>query len=294
MRNIGNLPGESQARLFGDHLFSRGIRNHVEHDGDGTWCVWVEEDDQLQAAGEILKQFRENPEAKEFRRTAGTTGRVLAEDEEANARFRRRFRTGRQIFPGLRTFGVGVLTYALIIASIYVAVRSRLGTDRAAVEPLLISTQFERHDLPEVRAGEVWRLLTPMLVHFTAAHILFNMMWLFSLGSMIEGLQGRGRLLALVVLGQLASGLAQYYMKGPFFGGMSGVNYALFGYIWLRGKIDPASGLGIDRTNTIIMLVWLVVCMTGTVGPVANWAHGGGFVFGCAWGWVSGKLALRK
>ncbi len=296
MRNIGTLPNELQARLFGDYLFSKHIRNQVERDSDNSWCIWVEEDDQLDVAGELLKQFRQSPDAKEFKRAAGTAEKVLTEEEKDNERFRRRVRTGQQLFPGFRRYGVGVLTYALIIASVYLAVHSRLGADRSVVEPLFISatTDPQAGFLPEVRAGEVWRLVTPMLVHFSATHILFNMMWLFTLGSMIEGLQGRGRLLALVVLGQIVSGLAQYYMKGPFFGGMSGVNYALFGYVWLRGKTDPGSGLAIDRNNTIIMLVWLVVYMTGTVGPVANWAHGGGFAFGCAWGWISGKLAARN
>ena len=133
-----------------------------------------------------------------------------------------------------------------------------------------------------------------MLIHFGPVHLIFNLMWLFQFGSMIEGLQGRGRFLALVVVVAVLSNLAQYAMKSPFFGGMSGVNYGLFGYVWLRGRTDPASGLFIDRQNTILMLIWLVVCMTGYLGPVAHWAHGVGFVVGAAWGWASGKLAQRN
>jgi membrane associated rhomboid family serine protease len=34
------------------------------------------------------------------------------------------------------------------------------------------------------------------------------------------------------------------------------------------------------------MLLWLVVCMTGTVGPIANAAHVGGLVMGGLWGLI--------
>ena len=120
------------------------------------------------------------------------------------------------------------------------------------------------------------------------------MLWLFQLGSMIEGLQGRLRLALLVGVIALVSDVAQYILVGPAFGGMSGVVYGLFGYVWMKGKFDPASGLFIDQRSIILMMVWFGLCFTGWVGPIANVAHAGGLAVGMLWGWLSALVANRN
>jgi len=74
---------------------------------------------------------------------------------------------------------------------------------------------------------------------------------------------------------------------------MSGVVYGLLGYIWIRGKFDPASGLYLHSSTVVMMLLWLVAGFTGWLGPIANGAHLGGLVMGMAWGWLS-SLRYRK
>jgi membrane associated rhomboid family serine protease len=144
-----------------------------------------------------------------------------------------------------------------------------------------------REALPEVRHGEVWRLFTPMFVHMDWWHIIFNMMWLVDLGSMIEGRQ-KSWLLAIMVLAMaVVSNLAQFFAGGPLFGGMSGVVYGLFGYIWIRGKFDPGSGLYLHPTTVTMMIIWFFACFTGLVGDIANAAHAAGLVMGIMWGWLS-------
>jgi membrane associated rhomboid family serine protease len=142
--------------------------------------------------------------------------------------------------------------------------------------------------LPEVRRGELWRLITPIFIHFSWMHILFNMLWLKDLGSMIEARQGSGFLTIMVLVTAIASNLAQFLAVGPDFGGMSGVVYALMGYIWIRGKLDPGSGLFLHPSTVMMMIIWFFVCWTGAVGHVANFAHAGGLLAGMAWGGLSG------
>src|SRR5262249_41700731 len=111
-----------------------------------------------------------------------------------------------------------------------------------------------------------------------------NMFWLIQLGTLVERRSGTKFLILLVLVIAAGSDLAQALLKGPSFGGMSGVLYGLLAYCWIRGKLDFLSGYFIDRQTMIYMILWLVVCGTGLVGPVANGAHLGGLIIGAAWG----------
>ena len=92
--------------------------------------------------------------------------------------------------------------------------------------------------------------------------------WLRDLGSMIEERQSTRRLALLVFTISAASNLAQYLVSGPRFGGMSGVVYGLLGYIWIRGKFDPSSGLFLHPTTVQMMLIWFVLCRPVFSGDV--------------------------
>jgi GlpG protein len=113
------------------------------------------------------------------------------------------------------------------------------------------------------------------------------MLWLRDLGGMIETVEGSVKLLLLVVISAAISNWAQYLVTGnPVFGGMSGVVYALLGYVWMKGKFHPGSGLFLHKQTVTMMMIWLVVCFTGLLGPIANYAHLGGLIVGVAWGFA--------
>lgn len=128
--------------------------------------------------------------------------------------------------------------------------------------------------------GEVWRPFTPMFLHFSLLHILFNMMWLRVLGTGVEFVRGTGRFVLFCLFVSAVSNLAQLFWSGPFFGGMSGVVFGLIGYVWMKGKTQPQIGLGLDSQTVTYSIFWLLMCMTGALGPVANAAHLVGFISG--------------
>ncbi|PPA03728.1 rhomboid family intramembrane serine protease, partial [Pseudomonas sp. MWU12-2312b] len=69
-------------------------------------------------------------------------------------------------------------------------------------------------------AGQWWRLVTPMLIHFGILHLAMNGMWYWELGRRIESRQGTVNLIGLTLLFSLASNYAQFVFSGPtLFGG---------------------------------------------------------------------------
>lgn len=133
---------------------------------------------------------------------------------------------------------------------------------------------------PTLATGQLWRLITPIFIHLGIAHILFNMMWLKSMGGPIEYVRGTQRFIALCLILAVTSCLAELFWSGPNFGGMSGVVFGLIGYVWMKGKTQPHLGIGLEQQTVVYSFLWLFLCMSGAMGAIANAAHLGGFVVG--------------
>lgn len=148
-------------------------------------------------------------------------------------------------------------------------------------------------------AGQWWRLITPMLVHFGVLHLAMNGMWYWELGRRIELREGSLHLLGLTVLFSLVSNYTQYWVGGPtLFGGLSGVLYGLLGHCWIYQLLAPNPVYRLPRGVLIMMLVWLLLCLSGLIsmlgfGAIANGAHVGGLIIGCVTGLLGGALARR-
>lgn len=154
--------------------------------------------------------------------------------------------------------------------------------------------------LDSMEAGQWWRLITPMFIHFGWLHLAMNGMWYWELGRRIEARQGALALLGLTVLFGLLSNLAQFWFGGPArFGGLSGVLYGLLGYCWIFQLLAPTPAYSMPRGVLVMMLIWLLVCLSGAIdllgfGSIANAAHVGGLVAGCVAGLVGGALARAR
>jgi len=292
MRLIGHLADESAARTFADYLYVEGIENQLEHEAKDGWGVWVSEEDKLGRATELLSAFRANPQSPEFRERAKAAAGLRANKAKGETEYRSKLKSRRHLFRPLTPYGFGPLTFVLIVASVAVFFLSRFSHEPERVMVLQMTDwtggQYDP-TLPEIRHGQIWRLFTPIFVHYGILHLLFNMLWLRDLGSMIEARQSLLHLAVLVVVFAASSNLAQFYVgrSGPIFGGMSGVVYGLLGYIWMRGKFDPGSGLYLHPYTVTMMIIWFFLCYTGLVGPVANTAHAVGLILGMIFGFVS-------
>ena len=128
----------------------------------------------------------------------------------------------------------------------------------------------------EILRGEVWRVFSPIFLHFGIMHLVFNMLWTRQFGTQIESRVGTLKFLGIVVFVAASSNWAEFQfgmIKDGLhtFGGMSGVVYGLFGYIWIRGKMEPETGFYLPQQTITMMLVWHVLCMVGVIPQVANW-----------------------
>lgn len=172
------------------------------------------------------------------------------------------------------------ITIAMIAISIIVFSISSGG---ASLDPV----QFLTFNETAIMHGQVWRLFTPMFLHFGSMHILFNSYAIWILGNMVEGSHSRSHYITMSLVMSGVSNLAQDLMVGPQFGGLSGLLYGLFGYIWICGWRVPETTYRLDKTSIYTMLGWYLLCWTGLLGNVANWAHTGGLVTGMVWAYLA-------
>jgi GlpG protein len=282
MRLIGHLKNEANARSFGDYLTSVDVPNLLEPEADGTWAVWIHNEDQISAGQADLAQFQANPADAKFKGAREKVAALEQKRRNQEAVQPKRMFTRDSMWPQM---SIGPLTLVLIVVSVLVTLLGILTPVWPdAMRWLAISQYMPSAMLPEVRHGQIWRLITPIFLHFSVLHILFNMMMMRDFGSIIEFRLGTPKLAWMVLILGIASNLGQYFMAGPAFGGMSGVLYGLFGFIWIRGRVDPLSGLGLTSYSVVIMLAWYVLCLAGVIGSVANGTHTVGLLLGMAWG----------
>ncbi|MGO4449003.1 rhomboid family intramembrane serine protease [Phyllobacterium sp. TAF24] len=184
-------------------------------------------------------------------------------------------------------------TLILILVCVVIAIVTRLGDNPEVTSELMIASQSD-YRFHDIMNGEVWRLFTPIFLHFSPMHLIFNMFWLYDLGGQIEQRIGYIRFIILVMMLALVSNITQYLLQNPSFGGMSGVVYGLFGYVFIRVRAEGSSAYFITHNNVIIMFGWFILCWTNVLGPVANWAHTGGLVLGLALGAVGFGVQRRR
>jgi rhomboid protease GlpG len=303
MRSVGHLESKEQAKELHDVLTAIGLEHEIEPSQEGGYLVWIHREEELERGQEILERYLADPESEEFQGAPQRAAERRAQRRKQEKRSRSNVIDGRTAIHKERMpLAIGPLTMVLIGISVALGIGTQLGSSLEAIQ-LFTITQFEQVNLgdrvliryqpgfPEVRHGEVWRLITPIFLHFHILHILFNMLWLKDLGTLIERKHSTWLLAAMVLIMGISSNIGQYLMTGPAFGGMSGVVYGLLGYIWIRGRFDPRAGYRLRQDIVYLMGIWYLLCFTGLIGAIANTAHTVGLVVGVAWGYLfSGHL----
>jgi GlpG protein len=305
MRHIATLADEEAARTFTDYLLTLRIESRLDRQPDG-WDLWVCDEDRVEQARAELAEFTRNPTDPRYTGAIQTATALRREHAQTEEQYRRRQQTFQKRMD--RPAAARPITILLITLSILVAVVSNLGNDWnvlgwLSIAPVSVDPQTKYQTvhltLRAIWEGQVWRLITPIFIHFGPLHLVFNLLMLYSLGGRIEATLGATRYLLLVLVLAVASNLAQFYLghvsfeagewifrRSPKFGGMSGVLYGLFGYAAVRTLYRPDLPLGIDRNTVFIMMLWFFLCWAGVIGSIANMAHTAGLVLGLVIGYL--------
>jgi len=297
LRQIGTLPKGIDPKVFSDYLLTLGMKTRVDERPEG-WLLWIYDEDHLARAVEVLQGYLTRPDDPRYQKAVDAAEAIRRREQERDKEFRRNYREVSDLWasPGLRRRPLTIILAAICVVVFVLQESSRRSAPvegRLRFSTTYVDQEGRRHGngLNDVLHGEVWRLVTPIFLHFGILHLVFNVWALNSFGTMIEASRGTLRLAALVLVSAVVSNLGQhFYMErlGPgepqLFGGISGVICALFGYIWIKGLYEPEQRMILHPNNVTVVLLWLALCMTGMMGPIANAAHVVGLMVGVALG----------
>ena len=189
-----------------------------------------------------------------------------------------------------------------------IAFISNFGSLISVIEPLtytkiIISNQGYASlldaDKTFLEDNEWWRIITPIFIHFSFAHLAFNCLWIYILGEKIENTDGSLVFIILVTFSAILSNSLQYFWtESSLFGGLSGVIYGLIGFCMILEFESSYDRYQLPPGLYMFMLIWLIMGFVGILdlfgfGSVANFAHLGGLISGVIFAMIYKNIYLR-
>ena len=298
LREIGSIAQERDARILADHLLTLGITTKVVPSGD-VWTIWVHREDRVTEARDLLSDFLKDPADPRFRASARTAREIRQEAAQVEKAYRRRVKDLRDRWEG-PMYQRAPVAFGLMVVSVIVTALVHFVPQ---VNPYLwfsswyydAENSFHDPGFREIARGEVWRLVTPIFIHMDLIHLFFNMVAMRYLGERVEMRKGSWRFALICLVAAIGGNVGEFFKSGGDFGGMSGVVFALAGYLWIKGYTDPEDGLSLDQRSVNWMIGWFLlgIILPMTAGPepqsgmlynMANIAHGVGLGVGMAFG----------
>jgi GlpG protein len=297
LREIGTIAGEKEARSLADYLLTLNITTKLEPKA-GAWALWVHREDRVPEARAILADFEANPGDPRFQAAAKPAKEIRKKAEKVEKDYRKRVRDFRERWEGAM-YHRAPLAFGMIIASVIVYVLQMTTPifDMLSFSLLAYDEHFAVVDtgFEAIRDGQVWRLVTPIFLHGGLIHLFFNMTAMRYLGERVEMRKGTWRFGLICLVAAIGGNVGEFFKSGGAFGGMSGVIFALAGYLWIKGYTDPDDHLSLDQRSANWMVAWfllgIIAPLTATQGTphvfpynMANVAHGVGLATGIVFG----------
>jgi len=262
------------AQAFIDYMASRHISIQMSPEGEGRVALWlIDAQHQVETEAE-LNRFLSEPTHKRYQ---------AASWDVAETR-KNQFHYHTPSFLSMLKSKAGPVTLSIMLLCVVIFILQQLGFNQQIFQML----HFPALDGQQ---WQLWRWLSHAVLHFSVMHIAFNILWWWQLGGDIEKKLGGLKLLQIFAISSALSGAGQYWVEGANFGGLSGVVYALVGYLWVVSTKAPQMGLTIPRQIVGFMLIWLVLGYMQPFMAIANTAHLAGLIAGVGIGWVDAMKA---
>ncbi|WP_133405335.1 rhomboid family intramembrane serine protease GlpG [Parashewanella tropica] len=277
MTEIGVLPNIRAAQALADYLKGQGIACELAPSGEGI-ILTIIEDSQVETAEHILDHFLSHPNDPRY---------LQASWDHGDTRNRINYGSSTQGIIQQFLHNSGPLTLIVFGVCIAIFALMNFGYANQIFNQL---SYFGAIGSVGSETGEWWRFFTPSLLHFSLMHISFNLLWWWYFGGKIEKRVGVVTLVTLLLVAGTLPNLLQAHFTGPNFGGLSGVVYALIGYVWVMQQRCPQKGLAMPPALMIISVLWMVLGFAGIFPTAtANSAHLGGLLIGLAQGFIDSR-----
>ncbi|MFT2111361.1 rhomboid family intramembrane serine protease [Marinomonas sp. 2405UD68-3] len=199
------------------------------------------------------------------------------------------------------------IVFSTVVITLCVCLITQLGDNYVflgwfTITPLIIENNYlYSKPLSEMNESHAyWRLLTPVFLHFSIMHLVFNLLWIWEIGRKLEKLIGSILWSVGFIIIGVASNIFQYWdTQSPLFGGLSGVVYGCIGFAWVIVYVNPNWPSLINKGLMVFFLVWLGIGYTDIpeslgLGNMANTAHLVGLVSGSLLAVVYGLLSKNR
>ena len=180
-----------------------------------------------------------------------------------------------------------------ILAAVNILVMVLMYLQGYAHAPIAVAARFGAI-IPSLiwGAGEYYRLLTAMFIHFGWTHLFFNITGMLIFGTRIERHYGKGAFLIIYFVSGLAASVASLLFTQGFSAGASGVVYGLLGaaFAYIRYTRRP-----MDIINNYIVVVYLILGLgMGFIIPnIDYFGHIGGLIAGILTGLAILKFSYK-
>ncbi|KMJ44429.1 rhomboid family intramembrane serine protease GlpG [Xenorhabdus khoisanae] len=267
MIHVTSISNPRLAQAFIDYMATQGIHLTMRPTNEPLLVeLWLEDDSQLSLVEQELQHFARDPLNERYQAASWQTGK-------SNSSFK--YRNNLNWNTLKNQSGPLTIVVTALCALVY------LWMTMAGMPDVMNWLAWPNSH----QYLELWRWISPALLHFSLTHVLFNLALWWYFGSQVEKKISTGKLFEITIVSALFSGWAQSLFSGSHFGGLSGVVYALIGYVWLTGEMSPKRGISAPRGLIAISVIWLLVGYFDLFSlNIANAAHIAGLIIGLLMG----------